>query len=183
MTELQEQQKFILDATAGFRMMHFDKQNPYVLYLDQRAECEPEQVGDFKNTGLSDESFYLIVWDPPHLMHNPKHSANANMLRVYGSLEPETWQSELKDGFKELWRLLKPGGSLLFKWCTFEISSDRVLKLFPVKPVIYQISANKKNSYETGKRAREVQTMWFCFFKNPSTNPNKNLKGSLPQNI
>jgi ubiquinone/menaquinone biosynthesis C-methylase UbiE len=89
------------------------------------------------------------------------------MIRQFGCLEPESWQTDLSEGFKELWRLLKPGGTIVFKWCSVDISTDKVLKLFPVKPIVYQISANKKNTYENGKRIREVQTLWFSFFKNP----------------
>jgi len=164
MVEILGQNKPILDATAGFRMMHYDKGNPEVLFMDQRAECEPDHLADFKNTGLPNESFYLIIWDPPHLLHKAKIANGANMIRQFGSLETETWQTDLKEGFKELWRLLKPNGSIMFKWCTVDVSSDKVLKLFPIKPLVYQISTNKKNSYENGKRLREIQTIWFCFF-------------------
>lgn len=41
--------KFILDATAGFRMMWFNKHHPNAIYLDQRPECEPDIVGDFRD--------------------------------------------------------------------------------------------------------------------------------------
>lgn len=169
MTSPETNKKFILDATAGFRMMHYDKQNPNVLFMDKRAECQPEHIANFKNTELPSNSFYLIIWDPPYLVSNGTQNAASNMKRMYGLLEPETWQADLREGFTELWRLLKPGGTLMFKWSTYSVSSDRVLDLFPIKPIVYQISANKKNGESmTGKRVREVQTLWFCFFKNPA---------------
>lgn len=40
--------KFILDATAGFRQMWFNKQHPNTVYLDQRPECEPDQIKTFR---------------------------------------------------------------------------------------------------------------------------------------
>jgi len=34
------EQKFILDATAGFRMMWFDKNHPYTVFMDKRTDEE-----------------------------------------------------------------------------------------------------------------------------------------------
>jgi hypothetical protein len=62
-----EPDKFILDATAGFRMMWLNKKHPNTIYLDQRPECEPDIVGDFRDLKqFPDESFRLIVFDPQH---------------------------------------------------------------------------------------------------------------------
>ena len=59
-------EKFILDATAGFRMMWFNKHHPNVTYLDQKPECEPDIIGDFRNLkDFADNSQRLIVFDPP----------------------------------------------------------------------------------------------------------------------
>ena len=160
-----KESKFILDATAGFRMMWYNKKHPNCIYLDQRPECEPDIVGDFRDLNqFKDETFKLIVFDPPHIIR--MGASNANMQREFGKLEPETWQGDLKKAFNELWRVLAPYGILIFKWSNRYIPSDKVIKLAPEKPLFYQVSANKKIG-SSGKRIRRVHTLWFCFMKIP----------------
>lgn len=71
-------EKKILDATCGSKMMWFDKQNPNVVYADKRTEkhilCDgrileilPDIEMDFTNMPFEDETFSLVVFDPPHL--------------------------------------------------------------------------------------------------------------------
>jgi len=158
--------KFILDATAGFRMIWFNKKHPNCIYLDERPECEPDIVGDFRNLEqFKDETFRLIVFDPPHIIRKP--TTNADMIRRYGALQPEEWQSTLRNGFKECWRVLKRYGILLFKWNTSNLSASKVLDLFPEKPLFYQ------NFKRQGDR---IYTTWFCFMKMPEQPADKGDK-------
>ena len=158
-------EKFILDATAGFRMMWFNKHHPNCIYLDQRPECEPDIVGDFRDLKqFPDENFRLVVFDPPHDVyhHNPNMSTSFN--QNFGVLRPETWQEDLKQAFKELWRVLKPYGILVFKWATFHIDEKRIQKFFPEKPLFAQIT---KANFSEHSRAANHKTLWFCFMKIP----------------
>ena len=156
--------KFILDATAGFRMMWFNKHEPHTIYLDQRPECEPDIVGDFRDLKqFPDKTFRLIIWDPPHVI-NKNGITTITHQRYFGGLEPESWQADLKQGFAELWRVLDDFGVLNLKWSTLNIPSNKLLDLFPVKPLVYQISANHERK-EKGKRIRKDVTLWFCFMK------------------
>lgn len=70
-------EKPILDATCGSRMMWFDKKHPSVLYCDIRngvysaglgdaTEVLPDAEVDFRQMPFEDESFHLVVFDPPH---------------------------------------------------------------------------------------------------------------------
>lgn len=159
-------EKFILDATAGFRMMWFDKHEPHTIYLDQRPECEPDIIGDFRDLKqFPDESFRLIVFDPPHIIESAQ--TGSNIIRQFGCLQRESWPLLIKNGAAELWRLLKPNGILLFKWSNQYIPSNKLIELFPEKPLFYQISANKDKKSASRKRIRSVQTLWFCFMKIP----------------
>ena len=166
-------EKFILDATAGYRMMWFNKQHPNTIYLDERPECEPDIIGDFRELKqFKNETFNLIIFDPPHIIESSQTASN--IIRDYGCLQKETWPSLIKDGARELWRLLKPMGVLLFKWSNQYIPSNQVIKLFPEKPLIYQISANKdkysKRKVGARNRIKNIQTLWFCFMKIPEEN-------------
>jgi len=162
--------KIILDATAGFRMMWFNKKHPNCIYLDNRPECEPDIVGDFRDLKqFPNERFRLIVFDPPYFVKKDL-ALMTPMLRRYGMLQAETWQNDLKLAFKEFWRILQPYGILILKWCNFQIGANEVIKLAPQPPLFYQISANR---YRQGKRKGQtagsdtVQTLWFCFMKIP----------------
>ena len=70
--------KKILDPCCGSRMFWFDKQDNRAVFTDKRKEnhilcdgrelvIEPDMVMDFTNLQFDDESFYIVVFDPPHL--------------------------------------------------------------------------------------------------------------------
>lgn len=154
-------EKYILDATAGFRMMWFNKHHPNTIYLDQRPECEPDIVGDFRDLKqFPDETFRLIVFDPPHRKALPPSSSFA---QSYGcSLNPETWQSDIQHGITECWRVLRNYGILVFKWSNHCIGTKEVLSLFPIQPLFGQTTTGHSEKYHRTK------TFWFCFMKFPS---------------
>lgn len=161
-----KKEKFILDATAGFRMMWFNKHHPNCIYLDQRPECEPDIVADFRDLRqFPDERFRLIVFDPPHeFRRNLESGSNSEIILRYGWLNPETWQQELKEGFAELWRILKPYGILLFKWSNRSIPANELLRLAPCEPLFYQVT---KTEPLGRSKNRHLKTLWFCFMKIP----------------
>ena len=119
-------EKLILDACCGSRMFWFDKHNPNVLFVDKRSETltakdrdkirtievKPDIVVDFTNLPFEDNSFYQVVFDPPHLK---TLGENSWMAKKYGKL-PDDWKSIIHEGFKECMRVLKPNGTLIFKW-------------------------------------------------------------------
>ena len=143
----------ILDACCGSRMFWFDKEHESALYMDKRTLettlCDgrklivaPDLIGDFKNIPFDDETFYLVVFDPPHLLN----AGETSFLKAkYGTLGPN-WKEDIKKGLTECWRVLKKNGTLIFKQVLF---SD-VKKLLPIEPVIGQ---------------RRGKTIWLVFFK------------------
>ena len=81
-------------------------------------------------------------------------------------LQAETWQEDLRKGFKEIFRVLKPYGVLLFKWSNHQIASHEIVALAGVQPLFYQVSMNKHRKYAKSGMDN-VQTLWFCFMKMP----------------
>jgi len=81
-----------------------------------------------------------------------KEAQNWQMVK-YGWLPAHGWQDILRKGFTECFRVLEPGGVLIFKWNETDIKVSEILKLTPQKPVFGHIS---------GKRAN---THWICFMK------------------
>ena len=151
--------KRILDACCGSRMFWFDKQNVDVLFMDNRTYQEelesghvvnvnPDVVADFREMPFEDASFNLVVFDPPHLLRaGPK----SWLAKKYGKLNPETWQDDLSRGFTECMRVLKPNGTLIFKWNEDQIKLKDVLETTEFKPLF----GNKRS-----------KTHWLVFMKN-----------------
>ena len=88
-------------------------------------EIKPDQKMDVTNLPFDDESFSLVVFDPPHLKWAGKTSY---MQQSYGVL-PEDALGFLRNAFDECWRVLKINGTLIFKWNTNQIP----LKTVPEK--------------------------------------------------
>ncbi len=152
--------KRILDACCGGRMCWFDKQNPEAVFMDIRSErhtlCDgrtlevaPDVVADFRNMPFEDATFSLVLFDPPHLKHLGKSSW---LAKKYGTLLP-TWENDIRQGFAECMRVLKPDGVLVFKWNEEQISTSRILDLIGQRPLFGHTSGNKGN------------TIWMCFIK------------------
>lgn len=66
----------ILDACCGSRMFWFDRKNCDVVFMDNRQtsdilcdgrklEVKPDIVADFRSIPFDNNSFYLVVFDPP----------------------------------------------------------------------------------------------------------------------
>lgn len=135
--------KRILDACCGSKMFWYDKNNTEVEFCDKREvplheyypgryiEIAPDTVCDFTALPFPDNSFYLVVFDPPHLLHCGDKSITA---LKYGRLG-EDWQEELSKGFDECMRVLRPNGVLVFKWSERDIPLSRVLALFSQPPL------------------------------------------------
>lgn len=120
----------VLDATCGPKMMWFDKNNPLALYVDQRelhgeviwksrdgtqerrCTIEPDVIADFTNLPFDDNTFYHVVFDPPHLFRATESSW---LAKKYGSIPREGWENIIRKGFSECMRVLKPNGTLIFK--------------------------------------------------------------------
>lgn len=134
--------KRILDACCGSRMFWYDKENPNVLYIDNRTldtilcdgrklEIKPDEIVDFRNMPYPDKSFKMVVFDPPHLIHAGETSW---LKQKYGIL-PADWKEYISKGFDECWRVLDANGTLIFKWNEDQIKTSEVLKVISQKPL------------------------------------------------
>jgi len=156
----------ILDACCGSRMFWFDKKNPNVIYMDKRSEThqlkdksvkggyrtlvvDPDVEADFRDIPFGDDHFNVVVFDPPHLV-NP--GENGWQFKKYGGLKGD-WKEELRQGFVECFRVLKEGGTLIFKWNEHQVKVSEILALTEREPLIGQ---------RCGKTAK---THWIVFMK------------------
>lgn len=143
--------KPILDMTAGSRMFWWNKHNSLAIFFDYRRavfkvddnshgkhgirtiKIDPDIQGDWtEGLPFADCSFSLVVFDPPHLLR----AGESSWLRAkYGVLNQETWQQDLRTGMNEAMRVLKPFGTLIFKWNDEQIKLGKVLKVIGRQPL------------------------------------------------
>lgn len=151
----------ILDACCGSRMFWFDKHDVRALFVDKRCETlidntgkkpveiviNPDHVADFTELPFPDDTFSLVVFDPPHTFCGP----NGRTIKKYGTL-PHGWRDMLCKGFAECFRVLKPNGTLVFKWNEHRVKLSTVLSLTEEQPLF-------------GQRVGNTRTHWIVFMK------------------
>lgn len=158
----------ILDPCSGTRAMYFDPDDQRCLFGDLRHETitvtdrshgrgdgtrvlsiHPDIRMDFRRLPFRDDSFPLVAFDPPHLVRAGRRSW---LAAKYGRLGAD-WRDDLRKGFAECFRVLKPEGVLIFKWSEIQIPVRDVLALTPQKPLF---------GHRSGRQAR---THWITFMK------------------
>lgn len=148
----------ILDACCGSKLFWFDKDNSFATYMDIREESyeiygkkvnvQPDIVADFRAMPFADDTYDLVVFDPPHL----KWAGQISIMKAqYGQLDKDNWPDDIKKGMQECLRVLKPTGTLIFKWNENQVKLKEVLKAIePISPLF-------------GNRRSE--THWLVFMK------------------
>lgn len=147
-------------------MFWFDQSDPRCVYVDKRREIheltdsssrggsrtlivDPDIQADFTELPFPDAIFAHVVFDPPHLIGAGKIGW---LAKKYGVLNRH-WREELRLGFAECFRVLKPAGTLVFKWNEERIPVSQILALTPAKPLY-------------GNRSgRTAKTHWIVFLK------------------
>lgn len=147
-------------------MFWFDRSDDRAIFADNRRETHtlrdksssggsrtltvnPDIIADFTSLPWPDNRFALVVFDPPHLVRNGNTGWQA---KKYGKLEGD-WRGMLRQGFSECFRVLRPEGTLIFKWSEHEVPVSQILELTPEKPLVGQ---------RCGKTAK---THWIVFLK------------------
>lgn len=147
----------ILDACCGSRMFWFDKENPDVTFMDCRqyyeelptghvVNVDPDIVADFRDMPFEDDVFDMVVFDPPHLINVGESSW---LAKKYGRLD-ELWPEDIRQGFAECMRVLRPAGTLIFKWNEDQVPLSEVLEAIGQQPLF----GNKRS-----------KTHWLVFMK------------------
>ena len=163
--------KPVLDVCCGSRMMWFDKADGRALFLDKRREVttdprgaeivvDPDMVANFQALPFEDNTFSLVVFDPPHTFNG----TDSAMAKKYGTLAPG-WREEITRGFAECFRVLKPSGTLVFKWNEHRVPVATVLAMTPERPLF---------GHRSGAAAR---THWLVFMK-PNTEGKRPAQGT-----
>lgn len=168
----------ILDACCGGKMFYFDKHDDRVLFQDIRKlettlcvgrhfEVAPDVQADFTDMPYPNDCFSMVVFDPPHLLRNisdckmqdiydsprSKSRVTGYQMIKYGALGNADWKDVLHKGFVECFRILKPGGFLIFKWNEQQIPTEKIIEVIGRKPLFGHTSSKGQH------------TIWMCFIK------------------
>ncbi len=149
--------KTVLDVCCGGRQFWFDKTDDRAEFIDNRTietklcdgrkfTVSPDTIGDFRNLPFDDESFPLIVFDPPHL----RHAGDDSWLAVKYGVLGQDWREDIRKGFSECFRVLSPLGTLIFKWNEEQVKLRDVLSLTDENPLFGN---------------RRAKTIWVVFQK------------------
>lgn len=148
-------------------MFWFDRKDPRAVFVDKRREkitvtdnshgrkgtrtivIDPDFVADFTDLPFPSNHFKLVVFDPPHLVRAGKKSWLASK---YGKLNGD-WRDELRRGLAECFRVLVPGGVLIFKWNETNIPVSQILALTEERPLFGNL------------QGRQSKTHWIVFLK------------------
>lgn len=158
----------VLDPCCSVRAMWFDKSDQRAIFGDCRTETvtvtdrtrgnadgtrvleiAPDVQMDFRAMPFAEGTFALVVFDPPHLVRAGEKSW---LAARYGRLGSD-WRDDLRQGFAECFRVLRPDGVLIFKWSEVQIPVRDILALTPERPLF---------GHRSGKKAK---THWITFMK------------------
>lgn len=142
-------------------MFWFDKRDDRALFVDKRRETHPIDIGtpgtigrspivvdpdilaDFRELPFPDETFALVVFDPPHI---ERTAAKGLLTKKYGHLDGD-WREKLRAGFAECFRVLAHNGTLIFKWAESDYPVSEILALTPEKPLFGHRSGKASNTH------------------------------------
>lgn len=165
----------MLDACCGSKSFWFDKDDARALFIDKRREThsidigtpatvgrnpivvDPDILADFSALPFPTDSFSLVVFDPPHI---ERQQALGVFTKKYGILSGD-WRDVLRRGFSECFRVLKPSGTLIFKWAESDHPVSAILALTDEKPLFGHKSAKKS------------RTHWLVFMKDDLSSGDK----------
>lgn len=152
----------VLDPCCGSRMWWFDKSDSRALFGDRRSEIltvadrshgradgtrtlriEPDVALDFRALPYPESSFHLVAFDPPHLV---RAGAKSWMAAKYGKMG-SNWRDDLRAGFRECFRVLRPHGVLVFKWNETQVKIREILELAPTSPLFGNTSGRKSGTH------------------------------------
>ena len=138
---------FMIDLCCGGRHWLFEKNPADIIFMDIRSikkgsielqpnwSVEPDIIADYTKIPFDDSTFQYVFWDIPHAIN-----LSGIMGQKYGQLG-NNWKNDLKKGFKEIHRILKHNGALIFKFNDLSISFKDVfsalnIREIPLKPIL-----------------------------------------------
>lgn len=153
----------ILDATCGIKGIWYQKNHPFVTFIDKRyingkkqktknkisnrrvIRIKPNVITKWENLPFKNGSFDMVVFDPPHFIRNVK--PDNFFYEKYDMLSPATWKQVLKDAFAELFRVLIDEGTFIFKWNECYRPVKEILPLIPYRPMFGTQVGKNYNTY------------------------------------
>jgi len=179
----------ILDACCGGKSMYHSLNNQFtqdeIVYIDIRkgtftcpykgtiaAVIKPTILADCKHLPFRDNTFRLIIFDPPHLSTLWKSDLEAR----YGSIDVANFRLMLRAVNEEFYRVLKIQGILLTKTLDRQRRSSYMRPFLSNFKCLLDIDYRSKGKENTSQNT----THWHVFIKKTSV-PLESQLGIEPQ--
>ncbi|PYU22746.1 MAG: hypothetical protein DMG30_13945 [Acidobacteria bacterium] len=159
-----QQPRVIIDFTYGQGWMQKEfGLNGGTINLDKNRDKKPHLVADHEMSPFPDAIADLILYDPPFLMREPTGWADTDIYRRFGWYDnAAAGRKAIYRTFREITRILKPGGELLFKWGTSSRPLNFAITLLP--PQLKIIDRDRRSNH--GGRKNET---WYVRMKKEKT--------------
>jgi SAM-dependent methyltransferase len=154
----------------------YQKNHPFVTYMDKRyingkmqmtknkisnrrvIRIKPDVIAEWEHLPFKDEIFDMVVFDPPHFIRN-KFADENFFYEKYGMLNCKTWKQVLGSAFKELFRVLKSEGTLIFKWNDCYRPIKDIFPLITYKPLFGSVSPKNDTHWVVFLKYRLEKTL------------------------
>ncbi len=120
----------------------------------RNININPDIISEWKNAPFPDNYFDMVIFDPPHLIQKHEHK-ECSLAKEYGHLDAKTYKREIKEGVDKLFKILKPEGIFILKWCENCVKVEEIIKLIPYPPLF---GSNTKSKGHTAN-------FWIVFLK------------------
>jgi SAM-dependent methyltransferase len=156
----------ILDVCANKRMFYFDKENIDTIYCDLYFDYKDNIKEDVTKLSFDNNTFDMVVFDPPHIQEDDKNNNRSIMAKKYGMIRGSLFEF-ITSAFNECFRVLKNDGVLIFKWNNRTSDYKQLLELSPY------------NALFGTRTKKSVSETWFIVFYKSSNMLKSNIFNTI----
>ena len=157
-----ERAMLTLDLTWGMGWMAKELRIEPDITIDRNRERRPKIQAVWQHLPFRDDYFERILFDPPHLLREPSGWANTDLWRHFSWFSsPAEARKIIYQAFKEILRVLRPGGVCIFKWNDTEKPLNWIIAIAPRELEIQR--SDKRNGH--GVRVSGSHTTYYVWFR------------------
>jgi hypothetical protein len=115
----------ILDMSAGYRAIWFNRLHPDTVFVDIRPQVSPTVIANTEILPFPNNVFDLVVFDPPHVVNG----RGSKMGETYGSFLADEIKQTIQKSSAEAYRCSTGNALMAFKWNDHDVRLGRLIDL------------------------------------------------------